>query len=169
MLTLRWASEADCKLLWEWANNPSVRSASFSTGPIPWEVHVEWFASKLRNPDSLIFVASDEQGHPIGQVRFDVVGLDEAEVGVSLDESFRGKGYGTALIATGIRALLEARPVRIIHAYVKPDNQASQRVFEKAGFQLRGTENLRDTNALHYVFPTTLLETGLASEQELER
>jgi len=46
-LVLRRVEEADCSLLWEWANEPEVRSASFSSTPIAWDEHREWFTKKL--------------------------------------------------------------------------------------------------------------------------
>lgn len=35
MLRLRTLQESDGKLLWEWANDPQVRAASFSSEPMP--------------------------------------------------------------------------------------------------------------------------------------
>ncbi|MBI4644486.1 MAG: UDP-2,4-diacetamido-2,4,6-trideoxy-beta-L-altropyranose hydrolase, partial [Deltaproteobacteria bacterium] len=55
-ITLRAAVKDDCRMLWEWANDPEVRKNSFSSDPIPWEQHVSWFESKLRDPGYLFFI-----------------------------------------------------------------------------------------------------------------
>ena len=42
--------------------------------------------------------------------------------------------------------------VRLIDAYVKPDNAASVRAFEKAGYVLDGTSEVRGQRALHFTW-----------------
>src|SRR6266705_476142 len=66
-LNLRRAGKSDCRLLWEWANDPGVRAASFQTAMISWDEHAEWFADRLDN--GLIYIAEDQQGKPVGQFR----------------------------------------------------------------------------------------------------
>lgn len=160
MLTLRRATPDDCKMYWEWANAPSVRKASFSSDPIPWSRHVEWFTSTLRNPNCELLVAADATGQPIGQIRFEVAKPDEAKVGVSIAEAFRGRGYGVALIEQGVAAFLAARPVRVVHAYIKETNQASVRAFEKAGFERHGVELVQGERAAHYIFLVAHADKG---------
>jgi UDP-2,4-diacetamido-2,4,6-trideoxy-beta-L-altropyranose hydrolase len=60
------------ELLWQWANDPQVRNASFSSGPISWETHVAWFNDKISIPRAEMFIAEDERGIPVGQIRFDL-------------------------------------------------------------------------------------------------
>jgi len=68
-LSLRHVRKDDCRLLWEWANDPKVRSASFSENSIPWERHVEWFNSKLNGRNCIFYVAVDNYGMPVGPIR----------------------------------------------------------------------------------------------------
>ncbi|MEK7218316.1 MAG: UDP-2,4-diacetamido-2,4,6-trideoxy-beta-L-altropyranose hydrolase, partial [Patescibacteria group bacterium] len=51
-LRLRPATVGDGRTLWEWANDPTVRASAFSSDPIPWEEHMQWFGKKLRGESS---------------------------------------------------------------------------------------------------------------------
>jgi UDP-2,4-diacetamido-2,4,6-trideoxy-beta-L-altropyranose hydrolase len=133
-IRLRQVGEGDVRLIWEWANDPTVRAASFSSEPIPWEQHRQWFRAKLNDPDCVFYIAIDEEETPIGQVRYDVSG-HEAVVSISLDVNFRGKGYGSAIIEFAARKLYRTVGAKLIHAYVKTDNEASISAFLKAGFK----------------------------------
>jgi spore coat polysaccharide biosynthesis predicted glycosyltransferase SpsG/RimJ/RimL family protein N-acetyltransferase len=147
---LRRACEEDARLLWEWANDSEVRAVSFSPDPIPWDQHLEWFRARLRSPDCIFFIAVDEGEVPIGQVRFDLNG-DEAVISIGLDAKCRGKGYGSAIIERASRRLYQISSARLIHAYVKPDNRASLKVFAKAGFRSTQTKLIRGQPAIDMI------------------
>lgn len=149
-LKLRRAAEADSRLLWEWANEPGARAVSFSPEPIAWETHAGWFNSKLSDPRCFLFVAENEEGAPVGQVRFDT-DAGEAVISVSVDARARGGGVGGELIRLGSRALFDSAPVGLIHAYVKPDNRASVRAFEGAGYRPVGAVEVRGHEALDLI------------------
>ena len=69
---------------------------SFSSDPIPWETHVDWYAGRLRDVHCFFYLAADEGGNPIGQVRFDLAGR-EAVISVSLcGERHAARGVGRA-------------------------------------------------------------------------
>ncbi len=60
------------------------------------------------------------------------------EIGYSIADEARGQGYGTELaLALADRALRHSRVRRVI-AHVAPDNVASHRVLERAGFRFAG-------------------------------
>lgn len=134
MLQLRLAQPEDCRLVWQWSNDPVVRAASFSPELIPWEQHTVWFDRKVNAPTSVFYIVMDEAMEPMGQVRFELEG-DEATISVSLGSRHRGKGYGSAAIQLASAALFEEAEVHVVHAYIKQENQASIRAFEKAGFE----------------------------------
>lgn len=56
----------------------------------------------------------------------------------------RGRGFGTQMIVKAAADSLDALDVRRVTAVVRPDNDASRRAFERAGFQRIGAET-RDT------------------------
>ena len=147
-LRIRRATRDDCRLYWEWANDPAVRQASFSSEPIPWEAHVEWFTRRLDAPDSRLYVISDAEGEPVAQVRFEIEGAC-AVVSVSVAASHQGKGYGAQALTMAARELFAETAVTRIDAYIKPDNTASLRLFEKAGYQRQADTTVKGQPAVH--------------------
>jgi UDP-2,4-diacetamido-2,4,6-trideoxy-beta-L-altropyranose hydrolase len=150
ILRLRRASEDDCRLVWEWAKDPDVRAVSFSSEPIPWEQHIQWFKSKIDDPHCIFYIAVNSDDMPIGQARYDREG-NQAIVSISIDRRFRGKGYGSRLIWLASREAFDVSGTDTIHAYVKQGNEASVRAFVKAGFKNRATTTIRGYEAIHLV------------------
>ena len=150
VLRLRPVREDDCKLLWQWANDPEVRASAFSSDSISWEKHVQWFTHKLHDINCHIFIALDSQDTPIGQVRFDTHNDEQAEIDVSLAQEKRGVGYGKFLINTAVKVLFSRTAIQAVHAFIKPSNEASIRAFEKANFTRTSREVLKKQFALHY-------------------
>lgn len=135
-LRLRSAADGDAKLLWQWANHPSVRAASFSSARIPWRTHLAWFAKRLARPQrARIYVAlARGSADPVGQVRFEKSAAGRAVVSVVVAPDQRGRGIGAALIAAGcLRAAQDLGVTRVL-AYIRDDNAASITAFERAGF-----------------------------------
>jgi UDP-2,4-diacetamido-2,4,6-trideoxy-beta-L-altropyranose hydrolase len=149
-LTLRPAQAGDCRLVWEWANDPITRAASFSSEPIPWEQHTAWFAAKLADARALFYIALGAAGAPVGQIRYDL-DRQEAVVSVGLAPDRRGQGYGSRIIRLASQQVFESTSVNLIHAYIKPDNVASTRAFARAGFVSDGTTEIKGNSALHLV------------------
>jgi len=160
-LRLRPAREEDRRLLWEWANDPEVRGASFSPDPIPWQTHVAWFDAKLKpqdsGPSSSIFIAEDDEKNPLGQIRFDPRPDRDWEVAISLNRQARGKGVACELIKGGVREILKDNPNVRIHAFVKPSNVASIKAFERAGFRTAGMDHIRGNSATHLIYDGDLV------------
>ena len=152
-LRIRKTRENDSKLLWKWANDQEVRAASFSSEPVPWKQHAKWFESKLRDPNCIFYVITNEDGTPIGQIRYDITG-SEAIASISLDTKFRGRGYGSASIWLSSRELFDISGVTLIHAYTKQANEASIHAFMRAGFSNVGKTIFRGNEAVHLVLRT---------------
>jgi UDP-2,4-diacetamido-2,4,6-trideoxy-beta-L-altropyranose hydrolase len=150
-LRLRPAQENDSRLLWEWANDAQVRAAAFSSTPIPWEQHEVWFTGKMNDPDCRILIAENGQGRAVGQFRVDWRSREEADIDISVSSECRGSGYGRALIDLGASQALAGRSAARLHAFVKPENQASRRSFELAGFEGLGEEYVNGHAAVHYI------------------
>jgi UDP-2,4-diacetamido-2,4,6-trideoxy-beta-L-altropyranose hydrolase len=150
-LVVRPVREEDVDLLWKWANDPDARQSAFQTKSITWKEHRQWFARKRRDPQCYQFIALNDQGVPIGQLRFDISD-DEAEVDVSVDKNERRRGYGSLLISLGIKELIQMVQVQIIHAYIKTENHASIKSFQKANFTNQGLEVVRGISAVHLLW-----------------
>ena len=147
-LHLRPATADDSRRVWEWANDLAVRAVSFTSDAIPWEQHVAWFTRKLTDANTRLWVA-EQSGAPVGQVRFDLDG-STATISASLDSSRRGKNLGALLIWSVGQKLFRESAVETIHALIKPDNTASIRAFQKAGFEPAGQTEVKGCAALRF-------------------
>jgi UDP-2,4-diacetamido-2,4,6-trideoxy-beta-L-altropyranose hydrolase len=141
LLQLLPATASDEALLLRWANDPQVRANSFSPEPIAPDEHERWFRAGLADANRLLLIASDAQGCPLGQIRFDrqpqpaVEAPREAMIGLSLDRCARGQGLATELVRLGLQAMEQHwGPDTEAVAEVLPDNTVSQATFARAGF-----------------------------------
>ena len=130
-IRLRPAYAEDIILYYNWANDPEVRKNAINTSSIHWTTHQAWFASKLHDVNSRLFVL-EASGLPVGQIRFDKKG-DEARIDYSLDPIVRGRGWGPRLVALGADLMQKIEPVRL-RAEVKVGNDTSSAVFLRMGF-----------------------------------
>ena len=149
-ICLRSAEDRDCRLLWEWANDPLTRAMSFSSEPIPWEAHVSWFQARLADPKAIVYIAADMHGQPVGQLRF-LTGEDRATISISLVPEWRGRGLALEIINVGVEKFFRMSNVRAIDAYIKPGNAASLRLFPRAGFFRVGDTVIDGHSAMHFV------------------
>jgi UDP-2,4-diacetamido-2,4,6-trideoxy-beta-L-altropyranose hydrolase len=147
---LRLVKKTDCRLLWEWANDPQVRLSAFSSEQISWQDHLQWFNQKLTNPNCYIFIATDNQEQFIGQVRFDAKNNCEAEIDISICKQKRGLGYGSKVIDLGVRKVFNGTLITVVHALIKIDNKPSIKAFEKANFQKVSQEIFRGYQVFKY-------------------
>jgi len=152
VLHLRPATSADCRLLFDWANDKKVREMSFSPDPIAWDNHQRWFDAKFNNPDTVIYIAEDRHGQPIGQMRFDIDEPASVIVDVSIDHKQRGNGFGKALIWYATRRFCqEHAQARNIYAVVKVENVGSVNAFKKAGY-LEDADHEGTYGSVRYVY-----------------
>ncbi len=132
-LTLREVKKEDIDLLYEWVNDLSVRKNSFQQDYISYQEHKKWFNNKMNSLSSYIFIYQ-KNSIPIGQIRIDInnnVGI----IDFSIDNNYRGKGYGTKLLKQVIKKINNKKiSIKKVIAEVKYRNKASQRAFEKAGY-----------------------------------
>ncbi len=146
---LRRVQEGDEDFLWHLANDPDVRSASFSTKMIPWEDHIKWFRKQLNDP-SCIFLIATFENIPIGQVRFEIKD-GEATISVSVEKEYRKKSFGSEIIRISTQKIFDSTTTKKVHAYVKIDNTASVLAFQKAKYKILEQCNINDYNSFHLV------------------
>ncbi|WP_456846098.1 GNAT family N-acetyltransferase [Cellulomonas sp. P5_C6] len=132
---VRRARQDDGDLLLEWRNDPASRSASRATGEVNRREHDAWFAAILSDPDRLLLVA-EHGGVPVGTVRFDKEAPEVVEVSLTLAPVARGRGLGRLVLSAG-EAYLRGRPGAMpsIRACIRPENEASVRLFVAAGYR----------------------------------
>ena len=140
----------DCRLVWHWANDPSVRAVSFSKDDIPYDTHIRWFKNKLNDPNCVFYIADDRNRESIGLIRYNL-SEDDATVSVIVDSRYKGQGYGSHIITCGSERIFTNRRVNRIHAYVLPQNKASVRAFRKANFRFREDTIVKGQPAKHFI------------------
>lgn len=132
-LVLTPATADDTKMVWEWANDPDVRSNSFSPDPILFDSHKAWFARRLADPRCRIFIATRD-GAPVGQVRFECEG-PHAVIDISVASAMRGRGFGSLLLLRAVERYHAEFPAMGLTAEIKHGNLASRAMFRAAGFR----------------------------------
>ena len=165
-LHLRLAQAADCELVFEWARDPIARAASFHSSEISSEEHARWFADKLQDLNSPIYIGENSDGEPVGLVRFQIKN-DTAVLSVNVAPAYRGEGWGRQLVQFGTSALFRARSVCRIHAFVKPGNQASVRLFEASGFQRAAPQQVAGQDAFLFILEGNVLEREVMENEIL--
>jgi UDP-2,4-diacetamido-2,4,6-trideoxy-beta-L-altropyranose hydrolase len=165
-ITFRSVQEKDRRLIWEWANDLSVRQASFSSSTINWPEHCQWFAQKLNDPRCTMLLF-EESGIPVGTVRIEQTIRMDAQISVTISPEHRGFGLARHLLATAVNTAFRSGTVRRIHAFIKPENTYSMNSFEAAGFKCAGATELQGSRALHYVHERDQLSGESASCAEL--
>jgi RimJ/RimL family protein N-acetyltransferase len=135
-ITFRKANEKDMMLYFNWTNDASVRENSYQSEPISLENHQNWFYNKIKGENCFMVVFENHIGTPIGQVRIQKQHDSIAVIGISNDANHRGKSYANRMIQIASDEFLKQNPQICINAYIKLENEASKKAFEKAGYQL---------------------------------
>jgi len=153
-LYLRQVRREDCRLLWAWANDPAARRMAISTAPITLENHQKWFEEKLASDKTANFIL-ERDAIPVGQIRFDLNGLGNAEIDIYVTAESRGRSLGTYLLREGTQRYLKLNQerVRAVVGHVRPENLPSCQAFEKAGFRNTGTDMIHDLSLVRFVWP----------------
>jgi UDP-2,4-diacetamido-2,4,6-trideoxy-beta-L-altropyranose hydrolase len=148
-LRIRPAHLEDAELLWRWANDPVVRANSFNHESISLSDHIEWYRKKLASPDTCIWILELDRV-PVGQIRYDRIGLDMADIGFSVVHRYRGRGLGTSALFLSSRLACEKLQVKRLRGIAFSSNNPSARAFTKAGFECVGQEQIHGVHC--YVF-----------------
>ena len=134
-LILRRVAESDCEILFRWANDRESRSQSFHVEQISFEEHMAWFRRKMQEDSCQMFLLL-YQGKEAGQIRLEQEG-DTAWISYAIAPEYRRMGLGGEIL-------------RLVEAYaggaelagrVKKGNTASEKSFEKNGYQRTEREN----------------------------
>jgi RimJ/RimL family protein N-acetyltransferase len=124
----------DASLLHAWRNDPAIRATSHDTGEIALEAHLAWMARVLADPRRRLFVGCIG-GRPVGSIRWDRLADGSWEVSLYLDPGLTGLGLGRRLLARAEDWLAGHEGAGVTaRATVRPDNTASARLFEQAGY-----------------------------------
>jgi len=133
-LKFRKAGSKDSKDLFQWRNCETARKNSLNTDLISWSDHVKWFSSKIKDPNTTIFMiyADDIK---VGTIRFEEK-ENTYRVSVVLAPEHTGKGLSPEIIKSGTDLFLKKKNIlKPVIAEVKESNIASIKAFKRAGFK----------------------------------
>ncbi len=128
----READRQDIDLTYQWATDPLVRQNSYSSDAITIEGHRKWFLRKLEDNEAL-FIIMEVDGTPVGLVRFERNDT-QFVIGITVAPDQRGKGYATKMLVEGLKEY-SLRWNKPVYAYIKVENVASVKAFQRAGFE----------------------------------
>jgi len=136
-LSLRKVIENDESLLFNWINDPDVRRWSFNRQLITLDEHKVWFRQKFTDKNILIFILEDANA-PVGMVR-----LEKKENKILLNyliaPQSRGKKLASKMLKMAMIELNYYWKNFNVLAYTLPENIASIKSLEKAGFSLKNS------------------------------
>jgi RimJ/RimL family protein N-acetyltransferase len=128
-VVVRRAGEGDALDVLSWRNDPMTRAMARNQEAVDEASHLAWFAAALADPRRT-FLIGEAEGEKIGMVRFDRDG--ETEVSINLNPAHRGRGLSYPLLMAAL-ALVSGD----VWAEIRPENAASLRLFERAGFRFK--------------------------------
>lgn len=133
-LVLRPATAEDCDLLLWWRNDPAAVANFFAGRGVTLDEHRTWLAGALADPNVKIYVALDGET-PVGTGRLNRQADGLVEFSITIDEPYRGRGYGKALISALTQEIRRWWTSDRARAVIKPTNIASIRAFAACGFK----------------------------------
>ncbi|MCK9414279.1 MAG: GNAT family N-acetyltransferase [Prolixibacteraceae bacterium] len=146
LITLRALEPEDIDLLYEWENSEDNWTVSQTISPF--SKHV--LALYIKDSDKDIYAAkqlrlmiSPNVGKSVGAIDlFDFDPINQ-RVGIGIlihNKKDRSKGYATSALNLMVRYCFEKLGIHQIYANILTGNEASLKLFSKAGFQLTGTK-----------------------------
>lgn len=135
-------TKKDCDLVFSLSNDSLVRANSFSTKPIIYDSHCNWYKRTISDNNTLFFLVCDNNDF-VGQIRFsrETDNSDSCLISLSITEHFRGKHISSEFLMLGIKELHRSWiKIHYIIAEVKKENIPSNKLFEKNGFILMNSE-----------------------------
>lgn len=140
-INLKKADYGDIEFLFYLRNIPEHYKYYTRPRPVEWEEHINWIMPILLGIDrrDLYIITADDK--KAGQIRIDYT-ADMAEITISLVEYFRGKNIAFSALEKAIEKAKKERGAKTFRAHVHQDNIASQKLFEKAGYQIEIQEGI---------------------------
>lgn len=138
---LREANINDTELTFKWASDQNVRQYAFNTNSIEYSEHSKWFKAKIQSKKCSYFILENAT-NKIGSIRFDFDKTDNAIISYLIDPKFHGRGFGKIILNMALHRLKELgfNSLNII-GFVKSENIASVKIFEKLDFTLTENKN----------------------------
>ena len=143
---LRAMEPADLQILYEWENATDNWTVSNTTAPFSKHILQKFIETSSQdiyvNRQLRLMVGEKTTKKTVGAVDvFDFEpGNRRAGVGILIDPAFRGKGYALESILLLKSYLFDIVMVHQIFCNIMKNNPASQRLFQRAGFEICGVK-----------------------------
>jgi UDP-2,4-diacetamido-2,4,6-trideoxy-beta-L-altropyranose hydrolase len=136
------ATIEDIELVYSWQCMPETRKYALNPAVPSWMEHQSWMLTKLDRVADYFFIVKERlSGRPCGFIRLDRQDKCDYLVSILIAPEFHGKGFGLSALQVVDRIYSDF----YIHAVVKQANTASQKLFQKAGYQkVSDEEFIRD-------------------------
>lgn len=143
---LRPPDDRDIELLYDWENTQEFHE--FSSIQVSYSrEEIKEFISTIKevnaNKQFRLMICLRASDHPIGTVDLYEINFTNMSAGIGIllaEKSKRRKGYATTAIKLCVEFAKKKLSLEKLYCEIKPDNTASQDLFEKAGF---GSKTLR--------------------------
>lgn len=130
-VSLRLAEAADEDLMYRWQQDPATRRFARDRHAPSREGHHAWTQRVLNDADSFLMVI-EHGAEPAGVVRLDPPGeAGERELSILVAPASYGRGIASA----ALRVVDQLFPGWTLRAEVLPENAASHRLFQRAGYR----------------------------------
>ena len=140
-------AEDAARQVMEWRNEPSTLANSFDSRPKQWPAFFNEFIENYFSDPRLpcLFVLQGEKR--VAFVRFRrlpelIDGMSATDVSIIVAPESRGAGIGRQAINKAVD-IARCAGVAVVLAEIKPDNQASIKMFERAGFNYHSDADRR--------------------------
>lgn len=140
----------DKEITFDWANDKITRENSFNSQSITFEEHSTWFERKLNDKNATYYIC-EVNNKPASIVRFDK-SEKQVVIGITIAPDFRGKKLATQFLQKTCKKYTKDTNENKIYAYIKNENKASIKSFEKAGFIFNRTIEISNSVALEYIY-----------------
>jgi ribosomal-protein-alanine N-acetyltransferase len=135
LVNLRVMEKEDLPLVLKWVNDPEFGGEYEPLEQITMKELEKWYDNP--RADEKWFIIEKKDRSKIGQI-FYIPSGSHFEIGYRLVPQERNKGHCTEAVKIIVDYLFLAKNIVRIQAKTNPENVASQRVLEKAGFQREG-------------------------------
>ncbi|MBA6155159.1 GNAT family N-acetyltransferase [Tenacibaculum sp. S7007] len=146
-INFRKAKKEDVRLLFDWSNDPLTRQNSYQSEEINFYDHEKWFHNKINDKNSLLLVGITNN-KPVGLVRFDIKN-ENSTIGITINKNFRGKKLAPKLLIEASKIYFKEFTKPVL-AYIKKENIASVKSFEKASFCYYKEEKINQIDSYVY-------------------
>ncbi len=130
-ISFRAAGKSDFQRTFDWSSDAMVRKNSYHSEAFTIENHTTWFLNKITSLNTLFLIVL-VNNQPAGVVRYDRANTTTV-VGILIGKQYRGQNLAPYILRESAVICFEKFKNPIL-AFIKNNNMASLKSFEKAGY-----------------------------------